>query len=390
MRDRLALGIDQQVLGAARKAEMRAGERLVGAEMLGPAMRRRMRLDRLRIRRLEAKAAGAIDRADQHLQHVQRARRLEAVGMGRDAAHGMERHRPADEAVMPLAVHVGPGLVDEDRLVEGDAGDLGGKPADRRRRRRRSRPRRPRAHISDRGIFRRAAGTTAPRSARRRARSGPTAPAARPSCRRDTARSVTVSKTSGLPSPSRANRPWSAVARRVDHQPGRVGVAHQIVDIDLARLEQFVDDREDQQPVGARPDADPVVGDRRIAGAHRIDRDEARAALLQLGDADLQRVGIMVLGDAEHDEELRPLPVRRAELPERAADRHDAGGRHVDRAEAAMRGIVRRAELLRPEAGQRLRLVAAGEEGELLRVGLRAPRRASRSPSPAPRPRRFP
>ena len=80
--------------------------------MLGPAMRRRMRLDRLRIGRLVAEAAGAVDRADQHLQHVQRARRLEAVGMGGDAAHGMERDRPADEAFMPLAVHVGPRLVD--------------------------------------------------------------------------------------------------------------------------------------------------------------------------------------------------------------------------------------------------------------------------------------
>ena len=159
-------------------------------------------------------------------------------------------------------------------------------------------------------------------------------------------------------------------ARRIDDQPGRVGVAHQVVDVDLPRLEQFVDDCEDQQAVGAGADADPVVGDRRIAGAHRIDRNEARAILLELGDADLERVGIMVLGHAEHDEELRPLPVRRAELPERAADGHDAGGRHVDRAEPAMRRIVGRAELLRPEAGQRLRLIAAGEEGELLRIGL--------------------
>ena len=98
MRVRLAVGVDQQVLRPARKAEMRARQRLVGAEMLGPAMRRRMRLDRLRIRRLEAEAARAVDRADQHLQHVQRARRLEAVGMGREAAHGVERHRPADKA----------------------------------------------------------------------------------------------------------------------------------------------------------------------------------------------------------------------------------------------------------------------------------------------------
>ena len=59
------------------------------------------------------------------------------------------------------------------------------------------------------------------------------------------------------------------------------------------------------------------------------------------------------------------LPVGLAEFPERAADRVQAGGGHVDRAEAAMRGVVGRAELLRPPAGQRLGLVAAGEEGEL-------------------------
>ena len=34
-----------------------------------------------------------------------------------------------------------------------------------------------------------------------------------------------------------------------------------------------------------------------------------------------------------------------------------------------MGGVIRRAELLRPEAGQRLRLVATGEEGELARIG---------------------
>ena len=41
--------------------------------------------------------------------------------------------RPTKLSV-PFAVHVGPRLVDRDRLLEGDAGDLGGEPADRRRR----------------------------------------------------------------------------------------------------------------------------------------------------------------------------------------------------------------------------------------------------------------
>jgi hypothetical protein len=62
----------------------------------------------------------------------------------------------------------------------------------------------------------------------------------------------------------------------------------------------------------------------------------------------------MILGHAEDHEQLGALPVRRAELPERAAHRVDAGRGHVDRAEAAMGGIIRRAEILRPPAGEGL------------------------------------
>src|SRR5262249_23673630 len=56
------------------------------------------------------------------------------------------------------------------------------------------------------------------------------------------------------------------------------------------------------------------------------------------------------------------------ELPEGAAEGIEPGSGHVDRAEPAMGGIVRGAELLRPPAGQGLALVTAGEEGELARV----------------------
>ncbi len=66
---------------------------------------------------------------------------------------------------------------------------------------------------------------------------------------------------------------------------------------------------------------------------------------------------------------LRALQVRAAELPEGAADGVDHAGGHVDRAEAAVRRVVGGAELARKQAGQGLHLVAAGEEGELLRVG---------------------
>src|SRR4029077_18672051 len=57
-----------------------------------------------------------------------------------------------------------------------------------------------------------------------------------------------------------------------------------------------------------------------------------------------------------------------------AADRVHAGRGHVDRTEPAMRGEIWRAELRRPEPGQRLALIAAGEEGELFRVVRADPR----------------
>jgi hypothetical protein len=77
---------------------------------------------------------------------------------------------------------------------------------------------------------------------------------------------------------------------------------------------------------------------------------------------------IAIFSGFEHDEQLRALEVRAAELPERAADGVDHARGHVHRAKAAVRGVVRRAELAREQPGERLHLVAAGEQGEFLRV----------------------
>src|SRR4029077_11079483 len=73
-------------------------------------------------------------------------------------------------------------------------------------------------------------------------------------------------------------------------------------------------------------------------------------------------------------EVLRVLPIGRAELPERIADRVEPGDRHVDRAESAVRGPVPRAQGLRAQSRQRLRLAASGEEGELRGIGRPDPR----------------
>jgi hypothetical protein len=165
------------------------------------------------------------------------------------------------------------------------------------------------------------------------------------------------------------------VARRIiDDQLGRVGIADQEVAIEQTLLEDLVRDGHQQGAVGAGLDRHPFVGDGRVAGADRVDRDEASAAALELGDGDLQRVGMMILGGADHHEELGAVQIRSAELPEGAADGVDHARGHVDRAEAAMCRIVRRAELLGEETGQGLHLIATGEERELLRIlGTQAP-----------------
>ena len=124
-----------------------------------------------------------------------------------------------------------------------------------------------------------------------------------------------------------------------------------------------MDQAEDEEAVGAGGDAEPLVGDGGVAGADGVDRDDAGAAFLELAEADLDRVAVVVLGDAEEEEEPGVVPVGGAELPEGGAEGVDAGGGHVDRAEAAVGGVVRGAVLLRPPAGEGLRLVAAGEKG---------------------------
>jgi hypothetical protein len=83
------------------------------------------------------------------------------------------------------------------------------------------------------------------------------------------------------------------------------------------------------------------------------------AAPLEVADRDLERVRVVVLGRADHDEQLRALEVGPAELPEAAADRVDHSRGHVDRAEAAVRRVVGRSELAREQTGERLHLVAA-------------------------------
>ena len=157
-------------------------------------------------------------------------------------------------------------------------------------------------------------------------------------------------------------------ARRFHDQMMGVAVAHQIIQIDTAVAQQLVDQCHRQQAVGAGADADPFIGNRTVAGANRIDGDHFRAARFQAAQTEFDGIGIMIFGHAPEHQVIGVFPVRFPELPETAAERVQSAGRHVDRTEAAMGGIVVGSVLLRPPAGQRLRLIASGEKGQSVRI----------------------
>ena len=364
---RRAVGLELQVFRSGGEAERHAAQGLHRRIALARGLRRRR--NGFREGRLEAEAAGAFDGAEQHLQEVDRAACVEAVGMSGDAAHRVHRHGATDELVVLAAGPVRPFDIERDRLVESDVRQLGRDAADLVGVDPALRGDRVRAvatvHVAL-GDELESRNRLAAVGERDFADDG----------RRDVSALGARQRLGRLVEAERiavgVAREQAVVgrARRLDDQPGRIGVAHEIVEIDLVGVQQFVDQREHEQAVGAGADANPFVGDGRIAGAHGIYRDDLGAAALHLAEAGLDRVGIVILGDAEDHDVFRAIPVGFAEFPEGAADRVEAGGSHVDRAEAAVRGEVRRAVLHGPPACQRLALVAAGEEGELFRIGF--------------------
>ena len=78
----------------------------------------------------------------------------------------------------------------------------------------------------------------------------------------------------------------------------------------------------------------------------------------------------MIFGNTEEHEIFRMLPIRFAKLPERTAEGVKTSSRHIDGAEAAMRRVIRCAELRGPPSGQALALIAAGKESKFFRIRL--------------------
>ena len=305
---------------------------------------------------------------------------LEAIGMGGDSTHGMHGDGAAHHLLMIPAQMIRPRNVECDLLLEGGAGEFGGDAADRVRGN----------AAALRHILRRPFGLEEALCNERKGGNNPAAVSelvAAHELRRRIRREGGHGRIGvAVPDKGRAllvagEQPVIRTTRVLDDKPGRVRIAQDVFAIDLLAVEQLMDKGADEEAVCARPDADPLIRDRRVAGTDGIDRDDLGATLLQEAQRLLDRVRGMVLGHAEEHEVLRVLPVRLAEFPEGAAKSVQARRRHVDGAEAAVGGIVGRAELRGPPAGEALALISAGKKGELLgvlRAHIREPSRSGR------------
>ena len=200
--------------------------------------------------------------------------------MGGDAAHRVHRDGAADHFVLSAAGPICPFDVEDDFLVEGGLGQFGGDTADMVRR----------YTGSQRSGFRAVIGVHVSVGHQLEGGDGGAAVIQRyfaDHFRRD-AGEACVGNLAGVVVPAQrlAVRPAGEqpVIRRPRvpyHQPWRVGVTHQVIEIDLVGVQQFVDQRHDERAVGAGFDTDPFVGDGGIARLHRVDGHELRAALLQ-------------------------------------------------------------------------------------------------------------
>ena len=366
--NRLAVFVDRKLIGARGKTERRRVQRGVRFDVVPRFRRLHIRRNRARKRRLVTEPAGPIDRPQQRHQDRERANRMEAVRMRGKSAHGMERDRVAGRRWMMIAPRIGPRNRQLDGLP-GDRPELDRELSD--------------SHCRNAGDRRRPFGGAISHAIGKQSECWTHALAVQHvravQCRLATRHAADMAIDRA---PDRGVPPELVVrivridriAFRIHHEQSVIGTAlvliHELRTVGVARDEivivhfardELVDQREHQRAVGAGANRNPFVGDRRIAGADRIDRDEAAAVALELRERDLHRIAVMIFSGADHHEELRVIEIRAAEFPERAADGVDHSRGHVHRAEAAVRRVVRRAELPREEPGKRLHLVATGE-----------------------------
>ena len=353
----------RQIIGSMHKAQVRAVEWLARchfAVWLG--------VDRrwLWVGRLEPEPARDFDGAQQDLQNMQRAAGLEAVGMGRNPAHGVEGHGPTRHCLVLFAAEVGPCVVKFKGFVKGDAGDFGGDRFDL-------------AgfdtaavsnhfgcilwikvafgHFMEDRMMRHTLGAVAAIKVR------------------FDAFLVKRGQLAGFAVDDQFLAIFVTHQQTVFggcfitvHQNRRIGVLCKVGQIDLARLHQLMNEGENEQTIGARRDPDPIIGNRVVARADRVDPNDPRTALFDFADPHFDRVAVVVFGDTEQHKQFGMVPIGLAKFPEGPAHSVDPSGGHVDRTEPAVSGVIRGAKALCKHGCERLRLVAACKEGQLFRM----------------------
>ena len=306
-----------------------------------------MRRNRLGIGRAGAEVAGAVQRAQQHLDQMDRAAGMEAIGVGGNAAHRVHGHRPADHLIVLAAINISPLDIQFDSLLECHMRHF-----QRHALNRLGWHATLLGHIG-RGIalVKVALGSQRQHSFHRTA------------VRCD---KVTEQRGGGANFHATHKRLFFQIphqrgacsitqkqsiaflTRSLHHQPGRIGVAHQEFPIEQLAREQHMHHRQRKQSVHAGFDRHPFIGNGGVAGTHRIDGNELAAVALEFFQADLDRVGRMIFRYAPQNKIFGVIPVGRAKFPERKADGIQARRRHVDRAKTPVSRPVGRAELLRP------------------------------------------
>ena len=78
--------------------------------------------------------------------------------------------------------------------------------------------------------------------------------------------------------------------RVANDQPGRIRVAAQIININIAGAHQFADQRDDQKTISSRGYPVPIIRNRSVACLYRIDRHNTLATTLEFAKPNFDRV----------------------------------------------------------------------------------------------------
>ena len=298
-----------------------------------------------------AKAARAINRAEQTHQNRQGAHCLETIAVRCQAAHRMKCHRIAFDAFVLYAPDIGPSNRQLNALVTGGDAQFVSQTANRCSRNPRDVLRPFRCAVSNsllqqlKGWLRfRAIGHLKFTKQRgigvwRMVCNGLARMAIPPE------EIMWAQRIANVPFwIAQHHAKLIALLILADQLP-RIGVARHKLTVIQPQADQLTNQSHEQSAVRARLDGNPFIGNRRIAAANRIDRNEAPAAALVLRQRGFHRVAVMVFSSADHHKQLGSLQIWPAKLPKASANGVDHARSHVDGAKAAVRGVIGRSEL---------------------------------------------